>query len=93
MALGSVDKKKQSDGTAQRRASPASRRGGSSARFGTVVRPVGVGFALGGVEPGRLHAKGKCVEVHKLFYSIGRAGRYLLHIGLRHQSQPLPGCP
>ena len=29
---------------------------------------------------------GKCVEVHKLFYSIGRAGKYKLHIGLRHRA-------
>ena len=55
--------------------------------------PVGVGFAFGGVEPGRLHAKGKCVDVHKLYYSIGRAGKYKLHIGLRHQMAPLPGSP
>jgi len=38
---------------------------------------LGVGFAFGGLEPGRLHAKGKCIDVHKLFYSIGRAGRYM----------------
>lgn len=55
--------------------------------------PLGVGFAFGGVEPGRLRAKGKCVEVHKLYYSIGRAGKYKLHIGLRHQMTPLPGSP
>ena len=28
--------------------------------------PLGIGFAFGGVEPGRLHAKGKCVDVHKV---------------------------
>ena len=48
--------------------------------------PKRIGFAFGGVEPGRLHAKGKCVEVHKLFYSIGRAGKYKLHVGLRQQA-------
>ena len=26
------------------------------------------------LHPSRLHAKGKCVEVHKLQYAIGRAG-------------------
>lgn len=55
--------------------------------------PTGVGFAFGGLEPGRLHAKGKCVDVHKLYYSIGRAGKYRLHVGLRHQMQPFPGSP
>ena len=55
--------------------------------------PTGVGFAFGGVEPGRLHAKGKCVDVHKLYYSIGRAGKYKLHMGLRHQNAPFPGSP
>ena len=43
--------------------------------------PTGVGFAFGGVEPGRLHAKGKCIDVHKLYYSIGRAGKYRLPSG------------
>ena len=79
MALGSIDKKKQSDG------SVAAKKGGFTglstrwklgAFWNEVTSdPSGVGFAFGGVEPGRLHAKGKCVEVHKLFYSIGRAGR------------------
>ena len=75
----SIDKKKQSDG------SVAAKKGGFTglstrwklgAFWNEVTSdPSGVGFAFGGVEPGRLHAKGKCVEVHKLFYSIGRAGR------------------
>ena len=34
--------------------------------------PTGIGFAFGGVMPGRLHAKGKVVETHKVFYSIGQ---------------------
>lgn len=55
--------------------------------------PKGVGFAFGGVEPGRLHAKRKCVEVHKMMYAIGRAGKYRFHIGLRLQNCPLPGSP
>lgn len=53
----------------------------------------GVGFAFGGVEPGRLHAKGKLIEVHRLLYSIGRAGTYKLHVCLSHQMQPMPGSP
>ena len=31
-----------------------------------------------------------CCQVH---YSIGKCGTYLLHIGLRQQSTPLPGSP
>ena len=53
----------------------------------------GFGFAYGGVEPGRLRAHGNLVEWHKVAYSIGLCGRYLLHVGLRQQSTPLPGSP
>jgi hypothetical protein len=55
--------------------------------------PNGIGFAYGGVEPGRLHAHGQLVETHKVFYSIGVCGLYRLHIGLRNQALPLPGSP
>ena len=55
--------------------------------------PTGVGFAFGGVEPGRLHAHGKVVETHKVFYSIGLVGTYRMHVGLRQQAMPLPGSP
>lgn len=55
--------------------------------------PSGVGFAFGGVEPGRLHAHGKVVEQHKVYYSIGLVGTYRLHVGLRQQQMPLPGSP
>ena len=55
--------------------------------------PTGVGFAFGGVEPGRLHARGRLIEVHKVFYSIGLVGLYRLHVGLRQQQMPLPGSP
>ena len=51
------------------------------------------GFAFGGVDPGTLHAHGKLVKVHAVHYSIGLAGKYKLHIGLRQQMLPLPGSP
>ena len=53
----------------------------------------GVGFAYGGVSPGTLHARGQLVRVHTVHYSIGLAGKYRLHIGLRQQSIALPGSP
>lgn len=55
--------------------------------------PTGTGFAYGGVYPGKLHAKGKLFEAHKVSYSIGRVGTYELHVGLRQHSMPLPGSP
>ena len=55
--------------------------------------PKGIGFAFGGVEPGRLHAHGQLVETHKVYYSIGVCGEYQLHIGLRNQAIPIPGSP
>lgn len=56
--------------------------------------PTGVAFAFGGVDPGTLHAKGRLVAVHTVHYSVGRAGRYRLHVGLRQQGgEPLPGSP
>ena len=54
---------------------------------------VDVGFAFGGVHPGKLHAHGRVVDAHKVYYSIGMVGRYELHVGLRGQSIPLPGSP
>ena len=53
----------------------------------------GVGFAFGGVDPGTLKAKGQLFKRHTVHYSIGRAGTYKLHVGLRQQSAPLPGSP
>ena len=53
----------------------------------------GVAFAYGGVDPGTLHAGGRLVKVHSVHYSIGRAGRYLLHVGLRQQAAELMGSP
>ena len=55
--------------------------------------PSGIGFAFGGVEPGTLHAHGQLHEVHKVFYSVGRVGKYQLHVALRKQALPLPGSP
>ena len=51
------------------------------------------GFAFGGVDPGTLHAHGKLIKVHHVSYSVGLAGRYKLHVGLRQQMLPLPGSP
>ena len=53
----------------------------------------GAAFAFGGVYPGRLHSHGKLTESHRVFYSVGVAGTYLLHVRLRHQAAALPGSP
>ena len=45
--------------------------------------PTGIGFAFGGVDPGTLHAAGRLHRTHTVHYSVGRAGRYLMHVGLR----------
>ena len=50
-------------------------------------------FAFGGVHPGTLHAHGKLFEWHKVSYSIGIAGQYLMHLRLRKQAASLPGSP
>ena len=55
--------------------------------------PLGIGFAFGGVSPGTLHARGQLHEAHKVSYSIGLAGDYLLHVRLRQQALALPGSP
>ena len=55
--------------------------------------PEGIGFAFGGVDPGTLHAHGQVVKHHTVKYSIGLAGRYRLHVGLRQQSVALPNSP
>jgi len=52
-----------------------------------------LGFAFGGCDPGTLHAHGKIVKLHQVHYSVGLAGRYQLHVGLRHQAVALPGSP
>ena len=50
-------------------------------------------FAFGGVHPGILHAHGRLYDWHKVSYSIGVAGEYLLHVRLRSQAAALPGSP
>ena len=55
--------------------------------------PLKIGFAFGGVEPGRLHARGQLVETHKVHYSIAMCGTYWLHVALRHDNVELPGSP
>ena len=53
----------------------------------------GVAFAYGGLNPGTLHAKGALVKTHQVSYSVGAAGTYLLHVGLRQKEAILPGSP
>ena len=55
--------------------------------------PKRIGFAFGGVDPGRLHAHGQIIEVHKVHYSIAMCGTYRLHVALRHDAVELPGSP
>ena len=55
--------------------------------------PSGVAFAYGGVYPGHLYSKGKLHETHKVSFSVGKVGRYLLHVRLRKDALPVPGSP
>ena len=55
--------------------------------------PTGVGFAYGGVYPGLVYSKGRLHETHKVSYSVGKVGKYLLHVRLRQQAKPVPGSP
>ena len=55
--------------------------------------PEGIAMAFGGVHPGRLGRKGPPVDSHKVFFSVGAAGHYLLHVKLHGQSTALPGSP
>ena len=50
-------------------------------------------FAFGGVYPGTLHARGRMPDWHRVFYSVGVAGKYLLHVRLRKQAASLKGSP
>ena len=50
-------------------------------------------FAFGGVYPGVLHSHGKLPDQHRVFYSVGVAGQYLLHVRLRKQAASLKGSP
>jgi hypothetical protein len=53
----------------------------------------GIAFAYGGVDPGTLHAHGRLIKTHTVSYSVGKAGQYLLYVGLRNQRMALPGSP
>ena len=59
--------------------------------------PKRIGFAYGGIYPGRLHARGRHIEKHEVHFSVGVSGHYLLHVSLRsnalHPIIPLPGSP
>jgi len=62
--------------------------------------PKGIGFAYGGIYPGRLHAKGQLVEKHEVHFSVAKCGAYLLYISLHGQSNQrgsasshVPGSP
>ena len=50
-------------------------------------------FAYGGIFPGIIHSHGKLHESHRVSYSVGVAGQYLLHVRLRKQGSALPGSP
>ena len=58
-----------------------------------MLDPTAVGFAYGGVLPGNLHSKGVLHETHRCYFSVGRVGRYLLHVRLRQAGQAVPGSP
>ena len=53
----------------------------------------GIAFAYGGLHPGTLHAHGALVKTHQVHYSVGAAGTYLMHVGLRQKEAILPGSP
>lgn len=65
---------------------------GAEDRPGSPRKP-SMGFAYGGVFPGTIHAHGQLVKQHSVSFSVGRAGTYFLHVGLRSTSLPLPGSP
>ena len=52
------------------------------------------GFAYGGVSPVAKKGSRKAkLGVHRVSYSIGLAGTYLLHVRLRKEGLPVPGSP
>ena len=55
--------------------------------------PAGIGFAFGGVDPGVIHAHGQLHEAHKVSYSIGLSGHFLLHVRLRSTAASVQGSP
>ena len=58
-----------------------------------MLDPTAVGFAYGGVAPGQVHAKGQLHDAHRVYFSVGLVGRYLLHVRLRQAARPIPGSP
>lgn len=52
-------------------------------------------FAFGGIHPPPRQEgqRGQLFETHKVSYSIGVAGQYLMHVRLRKQAASLPGSP
>jgi len=71
----------------------ANRLSSANLRLELASDPAGIGFGFGGVEPGTLHAHGQLHEKHSVYYSIGLAGHYLLHVRLRHAAAAVPGSP
>ena len=73
---------------------PPHGKAGPSLAYELDADPSGIGFAFGGVQPGDCPAarRGQ-VHSHTVRYTIGAAGRYQLHVGLRTQAVPLPGSP
>lgn len=55
--------------------------------------PKRIGFAYGGVYPGRLHAKGQLKETHEVNFSIASCGDYHLYINLRQPHTPWAAAP
>lgn len=81
--------------TSPARASPTTRSPNRAYVEDLKADPRRIGFAYGGVNPGRLHARGQLVEEHQVHYSIGASGHYLMHVRLRRNGQraSLPGSP
>ena len=53
--------------------------------------PDRIGLAVGDLHPGTVHAHGQLFESHQLPFSIGRAGKYALHVSLRQTGRELNG--
>lgn len=68
-------------------------RAGPSCAYELLADKTGIAFAYGGVDPGTLHAHGRLIKTHTVSYSVGKAGQYLLFVGLRNQKAALPGSP
>ena len=57
------------------------------------------GFAFGGLKTEKVRVRGRGYgnwetrTIHRVYYSIGLAGSYLLHVRLRREGLPVPGSP